>query len=74
MQSCSQLAHFLLPQPAEAVDRGCGRDVLEPDVARVAIGFDGADVTLKVEGAGAGFAASGVVGDLHVGDPVGVCT
>ena len=57
---------------SQAVNRGRRRNILEADVAGVASGLKGAEVAVEVERAGARFAASGVVGDLYVGDPVGV--
>ena len=38
----------------------------------VAAGLDDVEVALQVERAAAGLAAAGIVGDLHMGDPVGV--
>src|SRR4029450_5284819 len=63
---------LLAGQPGEAVVARPAGLVLEPDPAVVAGGGEPGQVAVEVEGAGAGLVAPGGVGDLDVGDTVGV--
>src|SRR5215213_6707957 len=65
-------AAALARQPGEAVGAAAAWDVLQPDPASIAGGGERAQVAVEVKRAGAGLVPPRSVGDLHVGNSVGV--